>query len=44
MNYGDDGADGTMDASGANIAVSAGTYNITLDFSVDPPTISMVQW
>ena len=40
----DDGADGTMEANGANIAVSAGTYNITLDFSVDPPTISMVQW
>ena len=44
VNYGDDGADGTMEANGANIAVSAGTYNITLDFSVDPPTISMVQW
>ena len=44
VNYGDDGADGTMEANGANIAVSAGTYNITLNFSVDPPTINMVQW
>ena len=31
-NYGDDGADGTIEAGGANIAVSsAGTYYITLD-------------
>jgi hypothetical protein len=44
VNYGDDGADGTMEANGANIAVSAGTYNITLNFSVDPPTIVLNQW
>jgi len=31
VNLGDDGADGTTDANGANIAVTAGTYNITLD-------------
>lgn len=31
VNLGDDGADGTTDSGGANIAVSAGTYNITLD-------------
>lgn len=31
VNLGDDGADGTTDGGGANIAVSAGTYNITLD-------------
>ncbi len=30
-NLGDDGADGTTEGNGANIAVSAGTYNITLD-------------
>ena len=31
-NYGDDGADGSIEAGGANIAVSsAGTYYITLD-------------
>lgn len=33
VNYGDDGDDGTLEAGGANITVSAGTYNITLDFS-----------
>ncbi|WP_247234527.1 SusE domain-containing protein [Telluribacter sp. SYSU D00476] len=33
LNYGDDGADGTLEAGGANIAVTAGTYGITLDFS-----------
>lgn len=32
-NYGDDGADGTLDAFGANIAVpGAGTYYVVLDF------------
>jgi hypothetical protein len=31
VNLGDDGADGTTEANGANIAVSAGTYDMTLD-------------
>jgi hypothetical protein len=31
VNYGDTGADGTLDLGGDNIAVSAGTYNIMLD-------------
>ncbi len=29
--FGDDGADGTLDAGGANITVTAGSYRITLD-------------
>ncbi len=33
LNYGDDDADGTLEQDGANIAISAGTYSITLDFS-----------
>lgn len=33
VNYGDTGADGTLDDGGDNIAVVAGIYNITLDFS-----------
>jgi len=33
FNYGDDGADGTLDAGGANIAVTAGQYRIVLDFN-----------
>ena len=31
VNLGDNGADGTTDAGGDNIAVSAGTYDMTLD-------------
>jgi starch-binding outer membrane protein SusE/F len=31
VNYGDDGADGVLDAGGANIAVSAGKYAITFN-------------
>ena len=31
VNYGDDGANGSLEAGGANIAVAAGTYQITLD-------------
>lgn len=34
-NYGDNGADGTLEAGGANITATAGVYTITLDFS-DP--------
>ncbi len=44
VNYGDDGNDGTLDPNGANIPVSAGLYNIELDFSVNPPTISLMVW
>ncbi len=35
VNYGDDGADGTLEAGGANIQATAGTYSFVLDFS-DP--------
>lgn len=31
LNVGDNGADGTYEANGANIAVTAGTYDMTLD-------------
>ena len=44
VNYGDDGNDGTLETGGANIPVTAGTYNIVLDFSVSPPTIAFHQW
>jgi len=44
VNFGDDGNDGTLEAGGANIPVTAGTYNIVLDFSVSPPTIAMYAW
>lgn len=35
VNYGDNGADGTLESGGDNIAVTAGTYKIVLDLS-DP--------
>lgn len=33
VNLGDDGANGTLEANGANIAVKAGTYSVQLDFT-----------
>ncbi len=41
LNYGDDGADGIPDEYGANIAISAGNYKITLDLSEYPYSISI---
>lgn len=38
-NYGDDGADGTIESNGANIAVTAGDYKVTLDFNNNTYTI-----
>lgn len=44
VNYGDDGANGSLEAGGANIVVKAGVYDITLDFSVaSSPTYKMVK-
>ena len=44
VNYGDDGNDGTLELNGANIPVSSGTYNITLNLAANPPTIAIHQW
>lgn len=42
VNYGDTGADGTLEINGNNIASVAGTYTITLDFSnPSVPTITV---
>ena len=38
-NFGDNGADGTIEAGGANIAVTAGSYKITLNFNDNTYTI-----
>ncbi|PIE79638.1 MAG: hypothetical protein CSA15_02765, partial [Candidatus Delongbacteria bacterium] len=43
-NYGDDGADGTLEPGGANIAVSAGTYKITLNLSALTYKIETFSW
>ena len=44
VNYGDTGNEGSLELNGDNIPVTAGTYNITDNFSVDPPTINMYAW
>ncbi len=38
-NFGDNGADGTIEQGGANIGVTAGSYKITLDFNTNSYTI-----
>ncbi len=41
-NYGDNDADGSLEAGGANIAVEAGTYDVVLDLSnPDAPTYTL---
>jgi hypothetical protein len=42
-NYGDNGADGTLELEGANIKVVAGTYDVTLDFSGGTPTYTLIK-
>lgn len=42
--FGDDGADGTLDAGGANIAVTAGDYKITLDLNTNTYTMEAFAW
>lgn len=42
--FGDDGADGTLDPGGANIAVTAGDYKITLDFANGTYTMENFSW
>lgn len=43
-NLGDNGADGSLEASGANIAVTAGTYKITLNISNNTYSIVKYSW
>ncbi len=43
VNYGDNGADGTLERDGANLPSTAGNYTVTLNFSNNPPTITVVQ-
>lgn len=42
--FGDDGADGTLDAGGANIAVTAGTYKITLNIGAGIYSMEAFSW
>ena len=41
-NFGDDGADGSLEAGGANIAVSEGTYLVTLDLNSNSYSLETV--
>ena len=43
-NFGDTGADGTLDAGGDNIAVTAGNYKIVLDLNNNTYTIEEFSW
>lgn len=44
LNYGDDGANGSLEVNGANIASTANVYYITLDFSTTPPTYAVTKY
>lgn len=43
-NYGDSGADGTLDSGGDNIVVTAGTYKITMNLNSLTYTIEAYTW
>lgn len=43
LNYGDDGANGTLEAGGANIKVAAGTYDIVFDLSGGSPVYTITK-
>ncbi|MDP3352249.1 MAG: SusE domain-containing protein [Flavobacteriaceae bacterium] len=44
VNYGDDGANGSLEAGGANMVVSAGTYKITFNTTSLTYTIEALTW
>lgn len=44
VNYGDDGANGSLEAGGANMVVTAGTYKITFNTSALTYTIEPLTW
>jgi len=44
VNYGDTGVDGTLDAGGDNIAVTAGSYKITMNLNDNTYTMEPFTW
>ncbi len=44
VNYGDDGANGSLELGGANIAVTAGTYKITFNTTALTYTLEPLTW
>jgi starch-binding outer membrane protein SusE/F len=43
INFGDDGANGSLEAGGANIVAKAGVYDVLLDFSKSTPTYKITK-
>lgn len=43
-NYGDNGADGSLELNGADIPATAGYYKITIDFNTANPTMTTVKY
>jgi starch-binding outer membrane protein SusE/F len=43
VNFGDDGANGTLEAGGANIVAKAGVYDVLLDFSKSSPVYKLTK-
>ena len=43
-NFGDNGADGTLDAGGSNIATTAGNYKVVLNLNTNTYTIEQFSW
>lgn len=43
VNFGDDGANGTLESGGANIKVTAGGYKVTLNLNNNTYTIEMIK-
>jgi hypothetical protein len=44
LNYGDTGANGTLEVNGDNVVSTAGIHKVTVDFSTDPPTYTVVKY
>ena len=44
LNFGDNGNDGSLEEGGSDIPVTAGTYNVKVNFAVTPPTINIYAW
>ncbi|WP_377176751.1 SusE domain-containing protein [Namhaeicola litoreus] len=44
VNYGDDGADGTLEPGGANIVATAGTYKVTFNENASTYTVEKYTW
>lgn len=44
VNWGDNGNDGLLEEGGDDIPVTAGIYNVVVNFAATPPTINLYLW